>query len=181
MAEATKGLHAFVAPSYGKEEGDDPYGKANREIAKLAVQLTLESCPDDILLFDGSVPVREVSTFKVGGKSPLLFITLGSGDPKKHESTVFLAEETLHVCKKKGITKITVLAVSPYYRRALRDFRKILEPEGIEVNGIRLEGDWFDPNSSQWWTRSQLRWQVYDGILMALPFFIYRRLTKWLA
>lgn len=107
-------------------------------------------------------------------------VIIGKNKPDVHESTIELLEKALPIFQKENINEVCIVAAKPHIWRVIRDAKKIL----IDINVYTMPIDnirWFQPDSTQIFTRHAWIWWPREIILRLLPFKFYCWLTKKLA
>ena len=161
-----------VALSFGK-----PFSASgNKAIAEIAERIAARN--DACIIADKSIPLKE--------NVAVIFI----GPPaEEHESTLLLAKQIATLVKVSDATwkDIIIVSAPDYMPRAGRDVEWAMQKQKIKFEAISWldldEADlaknykWYDPKSTQIWTRYRWLFLLREYILMAMPFWLYKKLT----
>lgn len=105
---------------------------------------------------------------------------------KKYVSTLDIVKSFIETAKKKGWKKVIVVATPQHKERCYRDLRKSIKEENSEIPIMQITLDdcsdllknWYDKNSTQWWTRSCLWWWLREIPLRLMPWRLYKKIAS---
>lgn len=117
---------------------------------------------------DRSIPFKDTKN--------ILFI---DSYPEVHSPTLELILHFIYHLQEHGWDEVYVFSEPCYLRRCVRDLKKILKMRGVKCKITPMIHDlddrfWFDPASTQWWTRSRWLFLLREIPIRLLPFGLYR-------
>lgn len=105
----------------------------------------------------------------------------------QHESTIKLAEafSNLHGMKEGRFDRVIIVSAPDYLPRAVRDVTETIKRRRISceierwdeieyIRGIHEKYQWYDPKSTQLWTRYRFLFLLYKTILDLMPSWLYK-------
>lgn len=101
--------------------------------------------------------------------------------PGNPPPTLRIARDAVHWARRRGITRLWVVAAKPHLRRAVRDLEYViyetnarLKVRPCEEIELYPEEEWFCSDSTQPRTNSAKAWRSRERILQRLPMFVYK-------
>ena len=150
--------------------------QSNRQIAKVGLKIAVE--------LDAPI-YTQLDALSVEGNPRVEKTCYIAEIPGNPPPTLRIARGAVRWARRKGLTKLWVVAARPHLPRILRDMGWAIHEAGEKMsilvpNEIRQypEDSWFCANSTQTHTQSRAMWVLRDSILRFMPFALYRRIAS---
>jgi len=146
--------------------------RSNQRIAQIASQKAREFKAPVYTQIDVRIDVRVDTDIKVE------YAEEKTGNPPP---TLRIARGATQWAKWRRITYLWVVAAKPHLWRCMRDLKKAVIEEGLDIFVVACkeidqypEDEWFCQNSTQARVRSRKDWERREKILKVMPFFLYK-------